>query len=46
MNVMFDLTFRKMYIYAKGWPGINLDAWHESCTHPIIHRNLSGDLYT
>ena len=30
----FDLTFCKVYIYAKGWPGINLGASHESCAHP------------
>ena len=30
----FDLTFCKVYIYAKGWPGINLGARHESWTHP------------
>ena len=35
----FDLTFCKVYIYAKGWPGINLGAWHESWTHPIIKKN-------
>ena len=29
----FDLTFCKVYIYARGWPGINLGASHESCTH-------------
>ena len=29
----FDLTFCKVYIYAKGWPGINLGASNESCTH-------------
>ena len=28
-----------MYIYAKGWPGINLGASHESCAHPAIHAN-------
>ena len=33
----FDLTFCKVYIYAKGWPGINLEASHESCTQPIIY---------
>ena len=33
----FDLTFCKVYIYAKGCPGINLGAWHESCAHPIIY---------
>ena len=33
----FDLTFCKVYIYAKGWPGINLGAWHESCAHPNIN---------
>ena len=32
----FDLTFCKVYIYARGWPGINLGASHESCTHPNI----------
>ena len=32
----FDLTFCKVYIYAKGWPGINLGAWHESCSHPNV----------
>ena len=26
-----------MYIYAKGWPGINLGAWHESCAHPTSY---------
>ena len=30
----FDLTFCKVYIYAKGWPGINFGASHESCAHP------------
>ena len=33
----FDLTFFKVYIYAKGWPGINLGAWHESWTHSIVY---------
>ena len=33
----FDLTFCKVYIYAKGWPGINLGASHESGTHPTGH---------
>ena len=32
----FVLTFYKKYIYAKGWPGINLGASHESCAHPNI----------
>ena len=32
----FDLTFCKVYIYAKEWPGINFGASHESCAHPII----------
>ena len=32
----FDLTFCKVYIYAKGCPGINLGAWHESCAHPTL----------
>ena len=30
----FDLTFFKVYIYAKGRPDINLGASHESCAHP------------
>ena len=34
----FDLTFCKVYIYAKGWPGINLGASHESCAHPTIYK--------
>ena len=34
----FDLTFCKVYIYAKGRPGINLGASHESCAHPIEYR--------
>ena len=29
----FDLTFFKVYIYAKGWPVTNLVASHESCAH-------------
>ena len=33
----FDLTFSKMYIYAKWWPGINLEASHESCTQANIY---------
>ena len=36
----FDLTFCKVYIYAKGWPGINLGASHESCTHPIEYGTI------
>ena len=32
----FDLTFFKEYIYAKGWPDINLGASHESCAHPNV----------
>ena len=38
----FDLTFCKVYIYAKGWPGINLGAWHESCAHPSLYVNISS----
>ena len=33
-----------MYIYAKGWPGINLEAWHESCTHPSVYGAAVVDL--
>ena len=33
----FDLTFCKVHIYAKGWPGINLEASHEFCIHPSLH---------
>ena len=33
----FDLTFYKLYIYAKGWSGINLGASHESCIHPSTY---------
>ena len=35
----FDLTFCKVYHYAKGWPGIDLGASHESATHPSGHPN-------
>ena len=37
----FDLTFCKVYIYAKGWPGINLGASHESCAHPSVQAPLA-----
>ena len=37
----FDLTFFKVYIYAKGWPVINLGASHESCAHPSIQVQLN-----
>ena len=30
----FNLTFCKVYICTKEWPGINLVASHESCAHP------------
>ena len=30
----FDLSFFKVYIYAKGWPDINLGASHESYANP------------
>ena len=33
----FFSYFGKVYIYAKGWPGINLGASHESGTHPNIY---------
>ena len=33
----FDITFFKEYIYAKGWPDINLGASHESCAHPSLY---------
>ena len=32
----FDLTFFKVYIYAKEWPVIDLGASHESCAHPNL----------
>ena len=32
-----DLTFCKVYIYAKEWPSFNLGALHEPCTHPTLH---------
>ena len=35
----FYLTFCKVYIYAKEWPGIYLGASHESSTHPSIQGN-------
>ena len=39
----FDLTFCKVYIHAKGWPGINLGASHESCTQPSTYDvNAAG----
>ena len=37
----FDLTFFKVYIYAKGWPVINLGASHESCAHPTAYAIIS-----
>ena len=40
----FDLTFFKVYIYAKGWPGINLRASHESCAHPSVYVHQSNTL--
>ena len=39
----FDLTFCKVYIYAKGWPGIDLGASHESCTHPNTYVRCRGN---
>ena len=36
----FDLTFCKVYVYAKGMPGINLGASHESCAHPGMTQNM------
>ena len=32
-----------MYIYAKGWPGIDLGASHESCTHPNTYVRCRGN---
>ena len=34
------LTFCKVYSYAKGWPGIDLGASHESCAHPSIYLHF------
>ena len=44
----FDLTFCKVYVYAKGWPGINLGASHESGTHPTteVISNLTRGVTT
>ena len=36
MNVQFDLTSCKVYVYAKGCPGHNVGALHESCTLPTL----------
>ena len=33
----FDLNFCKVYVYAKGWPGINLGASLKSCAHSSLH---------
>ena len=27
-----------MYIYAQGWPGIDLGASHESCAHSVLRK--------
>ena len=37
----FDLTFYKVYIYAKGWSGINLGASQDSCAHPIVYNTYT-----
>ena len=33
----FDIALCKVYIYAKGWPDINLGVGHESCTNSITY---------
>ena len=38
----FDLTFCKVYVYAKGWPGINLGASHEFGTHPRLYTSFQS----
>ena len=38
----FDLTFCKVYIYAKGRPGINLGASQESCAHPTVYQGVQS----
>ena len=37
----FDLTFCKVYVNVKGWPGINLGASHESGTYPNMYHLLA-----
>ena len=39
----FDLTFCKVYVNVKGWPGINLGASHESGTHPTKYPHCITD---
>ena len=41
----FDLTFCKVYNYAKGWPGIKLGASHEYCAHPTIEPPVPPPLF-
>ena len=40
----FVLTFCKVYIYAKGWPVINLGASYESCAHPTAQQVLPSKI--
>ena len=40
MNVKLLSNFVQVYIYAKGLPGINLGASHESCAHPSGYKSL------
>ena len=40
----FDLTFFKVYIYAKGWPDTNLGASQESCAHPTVQSCLKMEI--
>ena len=41
----FDITFCKVYVYAKGCPGIDLGASHESGTHPTTYVPLQNLIF-
>ena len=37
----FDLTFCKVYVDAKGWPGINFGASLESGSHLTLYSRIT-----